>query len=38
MKKNKRGSISIVIDRTNQDYKVVESLGISKNKDQIEDL
>ncbi|SFV75020.1 transposase IS4 family protein [hydrothermal vent metagenome] len=38
-KKNASGSISIhIIDRTNRGYKVVESLGSSKNKNEIESL
>ena len=38
-KKNSSGSISVhIIDRTNRGYKVVESLGSSKNKDEIEAL
>ena len=38
-KKNKSGSISIVIvDRTNRGYKVVESLGSSKDTEEIEAL
>jgi hypothetical protein len=38
-KKNKSGSVSIVIvDRTNRGYKVVESLGSSKNELEIEAL
>jgi hypothetical protein len=38
-KKNSSGSISIhIIDRTNRGYKVVESLGSSKNEDEIEAL
>ncbi len=38
-KKNKSGSTSIhIVDRTNRGYKVVESLGSSKNKDKIEAL
>ena len=38
-KKNSSGSISIhIVDRTNRGYKVVESLGSSKNEDEIEAL
>ncbi len=38
-KKNKSGSTSIhIVDRTNRGYKVVESLGSSKNEDKIEAL
>ncbi len=38
-KKNKSGSIRIIIvARTNRGYKVVESLGSSKNGDEIEAL
>jgi hypothetical protein len=38
-KKNSSGSISIhIINRTNREYKVVESLGSSKNEDEIERL
>jgi hypothetical protein len=38
-KKNKSGSTSIhIVDRTNRGYKVVESLGSSKNEDEIETL
>jgi hypothetical protein len=38
-KKNSSGSISIhIVDRTNRGYKVVESLGSSKNEDKIEAL
>jgi len=38
-KKNSSGSVSIhIVDRTNRGYRVVESLGSSKNKDEIEAL
>jgi len=38
-KRNVSGSVSIhIIDRTNRGYKVVESLGSSKNEDEIESL
>ena len=38
-KKNSSGSISIhIVDRTNRGYKLVESLGSSKNEDEIEAL
>ena len=38
-KKNKSGSVSIVIvDRANRGYKVIETIGYSKNKDEIESL
>jgi len=38
-KKNKSGSISVIIvDRKNRGYKVVESLGSSKNEEEIEAL
>ena len=38
-KKNKSGSTSIhIVDRTNRRYKVIESLGSSKNEDKIEAL
>ena len=38
-KKNKSGSISIVIvDRTNRGYKVIKSLGSSKDAEEIEAL
>jgi len=38
-KKNKSGSISIVIvDRSNRGYKVIETIGYSKDKDEIEAL
>ncbi len=38
-KKNKSGSTSIhIVDRTNRGYKVIESLGSSKNEDKIEAL
>ena len=38
-KKNTSGSISIhIVDRTNRGYKVVESLGSSKDEDEIEQL
>ena len=38
-KRNQSGSVSIyIIDRTNRGYKVVESLGSSKNPDEIEIL
>ena len=38
-KKNASGSISIhIVDRTNRGYKVVESLGSSKNPNEIEQL
>jgi hypothetical protein len=38
-KKNRSGSVSIhIIDRTNRGYKVVESLGSSKDEDEIEVL
>ncbi len=38
-KKNLSGSYSIhIIDRTNRGYKVVESLGSSKNLDEVETL
>ena len=38
-KKNTSGSVSIhILDRTNRGYKVVESLGSSKDKDEIDQL
>jgi len=38
-KKNSSGSISIhIVDRTNRGYKLIESLGSSKNEDEIEAL
>lgn len=38
-KRNKSGSVSIVIvDRSNRGYKVVETIGCSKNEDEIEKL
>ncbi|WP_170177283.1 hypothetical protein [Aliarcobacter cibarius] len=38
-KKNKSGTVSIVIvDRENRGYKVVKSVGCSKNQDEIEQL
>ncbi len=38
-KKNASGSISIhIVDRSNRGYKVIESLGSSKNKEEVEIL